>query len=172
MPILSTFFGIVTRMFYKDHPPPHFHAEYQGQQGKFGFDGIITVGDIRSKTALRLIREWANLHQGELEANRERATAKTPLHGIPPPESTDMSFIPTVIRPTYRGGYQIEIVFHDGLAATVDFARWLNGPVFEPLRDREYSRRFFMDEGTIAWPNGADIAPEALYEEAAAGRPA
>ena len=83
-----------------------------------------------------------------------------------------MSFIPTVIRATYRGDYQIEIVFNDGLAATVDFARWLDGPLFEPLRNREYYRRFFIDGGTIAWPNGADIAPETLYEEAAAGRPA
>ena len=86
MPIISTFFGIVIRMFYEDHPPPHFHAEYQGQQGKFGFDGVMTAGNIRSKTALRLIREWANLHQAELEANWERATAKTPLDRIPPLE--------------------------------------------------------------------------------------
>ena len=86
MPIISTFFGIVIRMFYEDHAPPHFHAEYQGQQGKFGFDGIMTVGNIRSKTALRLIREWANLHQAELEANWERAMAKTPLDRIPPLE--------------------------------------------------------------------------------------
>ncbi len=83
-----------------------------------------------------------------------------------------MSFIPTVIQATYRGDYQIEIVFNDGLTATIDFARWLNGPVFEPLRDREYFRRFFIDGGTIAWPNGADIAPETLHEEAVAGRPA
>jgi hypothetical protein len=86
MPIISTFFGIVVRMFYEDHPPPHFHAEYQGQQGKFGFDGIMTVGNIRSRTALRLIREWAELHRDELEANWERARAKTPLDRIAPLE--------------------------------------------------------------------------------------
>jgi hypothetical protein len=83
-----------------------------------------------------------------------------------------MSFMPTVIRATYRSDYQIEVVFNDGLVATVDFARWLDGPVFEPLKKPEYFRRFFIDGGTIAWPNGADIAPEALYEEAGAVRPA
>jgi hypothetical protein len=83
-----------------------------------------------------------------------------------------MSVIPTVIRATYRGDYRIELVFQDGVQATVDFAQWLDGPVFEPLRDREYFRRFFIDGGTVAWPNGADIAPETLYEEAAAERPA
>ena len=83
-----------------------------------------------------------------------------------------MTVIPTVIRATYRGDYRIELVFQDGVQATVDFAQWLDGPVFEPLRDREYFRRFFIDGGTVAWPNGADIAPETLYEEAAAERPA
>ena len=86
MPIISTFFGIVVRRFYEDHPPPHFHAEYQGQQGKFGFDGIMSVGNIRSRTALRLIREWTELHLDELEANWERARAKTPLDRIAPLE--------------------------------------------------------------------------------------
>ncbi len=83
-----------------------------------------------------------------------------------------MSVIPTIIRATYRGDYRIELVFQDGVQATVDFSQWLDGPVFEPLRDREYFRRFFIDGGTVAWPNGADIAPETLYEEAAAERPA
>jgi hypothetical protein len=86
MPTISTFFGIVIRMFYQDHPPPHFHAEYQGQQGKFGFDGAMTEGNIRSRTALRLIREWAELHRAELEANWDRARAKTPLDRIAPLE--------------------------------------------------------------------------------------
>ncbi|MFQ5829095.1 MAG: DUF4160 domain-containing protein [Candidatus Methylomirabilia bacterium] len=43
MPIISVFFGIVIRMFYKEHEPTHFHAEYQGQQGKFDLDGEMIV---------------------------------------------------------------------------------------------------------------------------------
>jgi hypothetical protein len=50
------------------------------------------------------------------------------------------------------------------IVKTVDFRKWLDGPVFEPLKDRSYFRRFFLDAGTIVWPNGADIAPETLYE--------
>jgi hypothetical protein len=83
-----------------------------------------------------------------------------------------MSPIPTVIRATYVSGYRIEITFHDGAHGIVDFERWLDGPVFEPLRDRDYFQRFFIDGGTVTWPNGADIAPETLYEEAGVKRPA
>ena len=68
MPIISTFFGIVIRMYYQDHEPGHFHAEYQGQHAKFSFDGELLAGDI-SGTARRLIREWTLQHRAELEAN-------------------------------------------------------------------------------------------------------
>ena len=55
-------------------------------------------------------------------------------------------------------------MFNDGVENTVDFSAWLEGPVFEPLRDQEYFRRFFVEGGTVGWPNGPDIAPETLYE--------
>jgi hypothetical protein len=86
MPIISVFFGIVVRMFYQEHEPPHFHAEYQGQQGKFTFDGELFVGSIQSGTALRLIREWALLHRRELESNWDKMMAGRPLDRIPPLE--------------------------------------------------------------------------------------
>jgi uncharacterized protein DUF4160 len=43
------------------------HAEHQGLQGKFDLNGDMLIGAIDSRTALRLIREWAALHRGELE---------------------------------------------------------------------------------------------------------
>ena len=75
-----------------------------------------------------------------------------------------MSFLPSVIRAEYRGDYRIHVTFNDNSENTIDFRRWLDGPVFEPLKDPGYFRRFFLDGGTVAWPNGADIAPETLYE--------
>lgn len=72
MPTISVFFGIVIKMFYDDHNPPHFHAEYQGEMAVFDFRGNILRGNIRSRTAVRLIREWVDLRQTELEINWDR----------------------------------------------------------------------------------------------------
>ncbi len=75
-----------------------------------------------------------------------------------------MTFLPCVIKAEYRGGYRIRVAFNDGSEKTLDFGAWLEGPIFEPLRDLGFFQRFFIDGGTVAWPNGADIAPETLYE--------
>ena len=71
---------------YKEHEPGHFHAEHQGQQGKFDFSGDMTIGNIQSRTALRLIREWAVVHQAELRENWDHMKAGLPLNGISPLE--------------------------------------------------------------------------------------
>ena len=63
---------------------------------------------------------------------------------------------------------EINLPVSSGTAKTVDCGPWLNGPIFEPLKDPDIFRRFFLDGWTIAWPNGADIAPETLYEAKAA----
>ena len=86
MPVISVFFGIVIRMFYREHGVAHFHAEYQGQQATFTFDGEMLAGALQSRTALRLIKEWATAHQPELEANWGRLKAGAPLEGIAPLE--------------------------------------------------------------------------------------
>jgi len=77
-----------------------------------------------------------------------------------------MTFLASVVRAEYQGGYRIRLTFNDLSRGTVDFRPWLDGPVFEALRDPQYFRKFFVDGGTVVWPNGADIAPETLYNTA------
>jgi hypothetical protein len=79
-----------------------------------------------------------------------------------------MNVLPAVVHAHYQGDFKIRLVFNDGVAGTVDFTDWLAGPVFEPLKEPEYFARFFIDGGTVAWPNGADIAPETLHARAEA----
>jgi hypothetical protein len=84
MPIISIFFGIVIRMFYREHEPAHFHAEYQGQQAKFDFEGEVIARDITSKTARQLIKEWASKNRANLEANWQNMKAGKTLERIEP----------------------------------------------------------------------------------------
>jgi hypothetical protein len=66
------------------------------------------------------------------------------------------------------GEYQLRLTFADGTVGDVDFAGRQWRGVFEPLGDPSFFARVAVDPdaGTIAWPNGADMAPEPLYEEA------
>lgn len=84
MPEVSRFFGIIIRMFYDEHNPPHFHAEYQGAKAVFDFDGNLIQGDLGSKTARKLIRDWIDLHRDELIEDWERARQDETLRKIAP----------------------------------------------------------------------------------------
>jgi hypothetical protein len=70
-----------------------------------------------------------------------------------------------VIEARHVHDYTVWMKFEDGSEGEVDLSSELWGPVFEPLKDPEYFRTISVAEyGTIAWPNGADFAPEFLYE--------
>jgi len=71
-------------MFYSEHNPPHFHAEYQGSEGIFDFEGEMIKGNIKSNTALKLIKEWSVLRKSELEENWKNITEKAAINKIEP----------------------------------------------------------------------------------------
>ncbi|MBM4383805.1 MAG: DUF4160 domain-containing protein [Deltaproteobacteria bacterium] len=85
MPEISRFFGIVIQMHTRDHGPPHFHAIYGSHEIDFYIRTGRVVGDFPSR-ALRLVREWANLHGDELIANWDAARQRLPLARIEPLE--------------------------------------------------------------------------------------
>jgi len=75
------------------------------------------------------------------------------------------NFIPHVIDAMYLKDYLIRITFDDGQIKVVDFQPYVKRKgVFSLLKDSTFFRSFFIDLNTICWPNGADVAPERLYE--------
>ena len=84
MPEISRFFGIIIRMFYDEHNPPHIHAEYQGQKAVFDFGGSVARGGLGSRTATKLVREWIDLHVEELRADWALAQAGREVEKIAP----------------------------------------------------------------------------------------
>ena len=76
-----------------------------------------------------------------------------------------MEVLPSVIRARYESGFRIHFTFSDNVQGTVDLQSWLDGPIFEPLKDPAYVRQVRVEPeyGTVAWPNGADMDPDVLY---------
>ncbi|HEY3371753.1 MAG TPA: DUF2442 domain-containing protein [Prolixibacteraceae bacterium] len=64
----------------------------------------------------------------------------------------------------YLGDYKINLLFNNGESKIVDLSDKLIGKVFEPLKDKAYFQLFAIKFNTIEWSNGADFAPEYLYE--------
>jgi hypothetical protein len=85
MPEISRFLGIVIRMFYKEHAPPHFHAEY----GEYEISIQIQAGIVEGKfprRALNAVLDWYALHKEELLEDWNLASQRAPLKKINPLE--------------------------------------------------------------------------------------
>ena len=75
-----------------------------------------------------------------------------------------MRYLPEVNRAKRVKGFVIATRFNDGTEKHIDISQWFKGPVFRALKDPKFFAKFFVEGGTLAWPNGVDIAPEALYD--------
>jgi len=76
------------------------------------------------------------------------------------------SAIPEVVAVEVLAPYGLRVTFDDGLVRDVDYGPRLAasvGPMFEPLKDPAFFAQAFVADGTVSWPNGADIAPETLH---------
>lgn len=69
-----------------------------------------------------------------------------------------------ITQASYINDYKLSLKFNDGAEMTVDLENELNGSVFNPLKDKSKFRKFSIVFNTIEWENGADFAPEYLYE--------
>ena len=75
-----------------------------------------------------------------------------------------MNMFLEVVKAEYLNDYRIKLWFNNQVVKVVDLANSLNVEVFRPLKDLEYFKRFTIKFNTIKWENGADLAPEYLYE--------
>lgn len=69
-----------------------------------------------------------------------------------------------ITKAEYLDGYRLRLFFSNGEIRVADLESSFSGPVFEPLRELETFRKFSIPFNTIQWDNGADFAPEYLYE--------
>lgn len=84
MPRLSSFYGIVIAMYYREHGTPHFHARYGQHDASIEIGTLEVLGGSLPPRAMTLVREWASLHAEELAANWRRARNRERLERIAP----------------------------------------------------------------------------------------
>lgn len=83
MPTISMFYGILIRMYYDDHNPPHIHAIYNSDIACFTFDGELLEGNLPKKQR-KLVEAWIEIHSDELKANWRLAQDGEPVFKIEP----------------------------------------------------------------------------------------
>ena len=86
MPVLSTFFGIIVRMYREvggKHNVPHIHAEYSGDEVVVALDGTVLEGEI-PKNRMKLLEAWMVIHREDLEANWKLLTNGEQVFRIDP----------------------------------------------------------------------------------------
>jgi len=66
MPEICRFYGIVIKVYFRDHPPPHFHVEYGEHRALYGIDDLDLIEGAMPRIAHRLVVEWATQHRERL----------------------------------------------------------------------------------------------------------
>lgn len=84
MPEISRFYGIVIKMYFADHAPPHFHAEYAEHEVRVAINSLAVITGSLPPRAMGLVVEWATLRQQELQALWDKASRLEALHRIDP----------------------------------------------------------------------------------------
>jgi hypothetical protein len=84
MPQISYFLGVIIRMYYRDHNPPHFHASYGDFEGLIDIERNELIGGSLPPRVLGLVTEWTEIHKLELMNNWYRAMNQERLYPIDP----------------------------------------------------------------------------------------
>jgi hypothetical protein len=84
VPEIARFFGIVIKMFFDDHNPPHFHASYGDEEALIEIQTLTVFAGHLPPRALGLVIEWATLHRPELMNDWQRGQNKQSLLKIAP----------------------------------------------------------------------------------------
>ncbi|MCA9980288.1 MAG: DUF4160 domain-containing protein [Anaerolineales bacterium] len=84
MPEVSRFLGIVIRMYYNEHPPPHFHVQYNEYMAELSIETLEIIEGHLPRRILSIVLEWAALHRDELRQNWQRARRHEIIMAIEP----------------------------------------------------------------------------------------
>ena len=162
MPVIAVFFGIVIRMWHDDHPPPHIHVHYQGFEALVDIrTGEVTLGRLPRRAAT-LVKDWCLRHQMGCVTGAWRSGLS---HWNEFRGPTKMI---KILEARCIGECQLELLFSNGQRGIFNARHMLerDGSLLVALRDPAYFSRVFLDAGTLCWPNGLELSPARVYEQA------
>src|SRR5947209_9045579 len=136
-------------MYRPDHPLPHFHARYGDDEAKVEIGSWRVITGSPPARALRLVREWAQLHENELLDNWDRAQALEPLAPSIPFRSMNVVLRVTEVEPL--DDHRLRVSFNDGVVRDVDCSFLFHGALGEPLRDPTYFTQVCVDGEGGRW---------------------
>ena len=84
MPTISSFYGLLIRMYFNDHAPPHFHALYGEHQATIDIRELVVLEGSLPRRALELVLDWAELHRAELQDDWDLCRRQQPPNRIEP----------------------------------------------------------------------------------------
>ena len=84
MPVISSFYGIDIKMYFRDHSPPHFHVFYAERSAEVVIEDLSVLAGSLPSRVLAMVKEWGLLHRDELRVSWEKARSGQPLDRIEP----------------------------------------------------------------------------------------
>lgn len=167
---VSLFYGIAIEMVCGHYGLPHFYAGYQGQEAKIGLDNTLLAGSIPA-AALERVREWASLHQAELQdawARCRRGEYPLPIPALHRDKSLvgpGHLYLTDAVAAEALDGYRIRVAFADGVCGEVDLSQLAGRGVFKAWHNRAFFENVFVSGGVVSWPGELDLDPCQLYIE-------
>lgn len=179
MPTVSSFYGILIRMYFNDHAPPHFHARYGDHEGVLRISDLALVEGWLPGRALGSVLRFRTLpgfdaRSGMGHDAHRRTDAE--LGGMPDEAGTSSDQAARiggsvmywdVVDVKAEPERRLYLRFRDGLSGYVQLDESDLTGALAPLRDPAFFRQVFIDHGAVAWPGDVDLAPDAIHAEVA-----
>ncbi len=163
MPTISEFFGILIRMYWDEHPPPHFHAFYAEHEAQYNIATLDVIHGALPRRAHALVVEWASLHKEELGS-----MSSTSAHNSHRTPGVVIMAVWSIVGFKILPNYKIDVTFADGTKGVADLAPRLSqgrlGDGFDALCDAAALAKAYLEHGALTWPGGIDLAPDAMYQ--------
>lgn len=171
MPTICTFFGIVIQMFWREHGPPHSHALY-GEH-----EAVIDIRELRVTRGSLPAEHWHWCSNGPWSTAQRYWRTGTYAPADAPKTYSTAGVMPApspaapwrVVSAEPLPGMCLRVTFRDGTSGEVRQRPFIDAPqvrgtIFEALRDPSVFQQVRVDLGAVGWPNGADLAPDAMYD--------